>query len=412
MPWEIDDRNCIHKRGEAEPIPGGCHASRADAEAHLRALYASENKERASLSVYKGADGTDRWVLVSSNSFEDRDKEVVSQAALETDVARADDARDYGPLRWWHLKGMDIGDCDFNMLHGRMLVEAGTFRAPGWAEAVKAHADELAVSIAFEHPASEPDHEGVFHHIRRFERSLLPRGYESNRFTSVQLVNKEASMPTEAEKIKAFAEFMRVDETVGRKMLAAAEQAEKAAIAANVRSKAKAEGKDDDELAPDDKPAGTDAAADKPFPKDEAEDDEEPKKGGMEKKEWDLAHKAIAALVEKVEKIEHILTTSASEKAAKDQEIADTLATVKQLAETAQNGVLELKGELPRRLTDPFAAFRASQSGSEPSQAIKQAVARNGQHDAPTSSMEKHFAGIGGVGVTLPPVPQPPTPGK
>lgn len=42
MPWELVG-NCVHKKGEAEPVPGGCHATRAEAEAHLRALYASED---------------------------------------------------------------------------------------------------------------------------------------------------------------------------------------------------------------------------------------------------------------------------------------------------------------------------------------------------------------------------------
>ena len=127
------------------------------------------------LQVFKQADGRDRWLIVSSSAFCDRDREIVSTKALEADVARADADRDYGPLRWWHVKGLDIGDCDFNAMHGRLLVESGTFRDPAFAEMVKQHAGDLAVSIGFLHAETEPDANGVFHHIWRKERSLLPR---------------------------------------------------------------------------------------------------------------------------------------------------------------------------------------------------------------------------------------------
>ena len=135
------------------------------------------------LQVFKQADGRDRWVIISSSAFLDRDREIVSTKALEADVARADADGDYGPLRWWHVKGLDIGDCDFNAMHGRLLVESGTFRHSAFAEMVKQHAGALGVSIGFLHPQDEPDATGIFNHIRRKERSLLPRGKESNLLT-------------------------------------------------------------------------------------------------------------------------------------------------------------------------------------------------------------------------------------
>jgi len=45
VPWSINKRGeqwCVVKQGEDQPVPGGCHASRADAVKHQRALYASE----------------------------------------------------------------------------------------------------------------------------------------------------------------------------------------------------------------------------------------------------------------------------------------------------------------------------------------------------------------------------------
>lgn len=45
MPWDIrmrDGKHCVVKKGESSPVPGGCHATRAQAIRHQRALYASE----------------------------------------------------------------------------------------------------------------------------------------------------------------------------------------------------------------------------------------------------------------------------------------------------------------------------------------------------------------------------------
>jgi hypothetical protein len=92
----------------------------------------------AAFAVFKDKSGGYRWVMLSSNAFRDRDHEIVSTKALSADVARADGDQQYGPLRWWHVgipfgPGLDLGDCDFNAMVGRMLVESGTFRSPHFA---------------------------------------------------------------------------------------------------------------------------------------------------------------------------------------------------------------------------------------------------------------------------------------
>lgn len=45
MPWTTranGDHYCVYKTGSSMPVPGGCHATREEAEKHRRALYASE----------------------------------------------------------------------------------------------------------------------------------------------------------------------------------------------------------------------------------------------------------------------------------------------------------------------------------------------------------------------------------
>ena len=129
-------------------IDGALRKLRAEAEAdsndESRAPSPAPIAHRGyeSLHVFKAADGW-RWLGVTSNAYEDREREIVSTKALEDDAERMEAAREYGPLRWWHVgeveyarpldwttaiagPGVDIGTCDISMVVGRMAVEGGT----------------------------------------------------------------------------------------------------------------------------------------------------------------------------------------------------------------------------------------------------------------------------------------------
>jgi hypothetical protein len=180
----------------------------------------------SSLTVLKDKTGRYRWVLFSSNAYRDRDGEIVSTKALEEDCDRADASRAYGPLRWWHVSGVDIGDCDFNAMHGRILIESGTFRDERIGAAVARKAKDLQVSIGFIHPPNEPDEAGVFHTIRRFERSLVPAGKASNPFTHV-LVQEQPTMTTVKERLEELTRLLG-DSALVQQVLQAAETTQKA----------------------------------------------------------------------------------------------------------------------------------------------------------------------------------------
>lgn len=179
----------------------------AEALTKLRALYQAEKmplpseKSYESFTVYKDASGADRWLSVSSTAYRDRDQEIVSTKALSGAVALADASGYRGPLRFWHVPGVELGDCDYQATaqDGRFLIESGTFRSPAIATAVKSHAGDYQMSIGFTHPPTEPDVNGVFTNIAIFERSLVPRGRASNPLTQFALVKKETRMLT-AEK--------------------------------------------------------------------------------------------------------------------------------------------------------------------------------------------------------------------
>lgn len=194
---------------------------------YARSLLDGSLSPVSSFTVFKQADGQYRWVTRSSNAFRDRDGEIVSVKALAEDCARADTTKEYGTLRFWHMPGVDIGDCDFNSLHNRTLIESGTFRNPAVAERVASKAANYQISIGFRHPVDQPDENGVFQTIRRFERSLVPAGRAANPFTSLSVHKEKQHM--DQTKIAALKALLDGDEAAVKEVLAGAEASEKTA---------------------------------------------------------------------------------------------------------------------------------------------------------------------------------------
>jgi len=136
-----------------------------------------KNLPNGSIWVIKDKSGKYRWVSISSNSYEDREGEIVSQKALETAVNRGD----LGNLHWWHDNGAVIGTADFQMMHGKMLIESGTFKSEKIGAAFVGKKG-LGVSVGFLHPPTEPQ-DGIYHNIRIVERSVLPAKKAANGLT-------------------------------------------------------------------------------------------------------------------------------------------------------------------------------------------------------------------------------------
>lgn len=211
-----------------------------------RAQAMLEKANTKSFAVFKDASGAYRWIAKTTTAFLDREQEIISTKSLEDDVARADADGKYGPLRWWHLgrpnpldpvapwgPGVDLGTCDFNAMSGKTLIESGTFKSDAIAQAVAAHADQLELSPGFFHAPGEPDASGVFNHIRRFERSLVPNwaGRAANPYTG--LVVEKSMDQTKIDALKT----LGVDEATIKSLLADVEKTEKSAEAEGVRYK-------------------------------------------------------------------------------------------------------------------------------------------------------------------------------
>jgi len=176
-----------------------------------------------------------RWIAVSSTAYRDRDGEIISTKALTDDVARADATKDYGPMVWWHMPHVIIGQCDFNMMVGKSLIESGTFTNSIVAKAMATHAADLGLSIGYRHPMGEPDSNGVFHTIQRIERSILPADKASNIFTNLA-VEVPVSIKANLKKLLTFRDLVG-DDTQVEAFLTAVVETEQTADDAGIASK-------------------------------------------------------------------------------------------------------------------------------------------------------------------------------
>lgn len=362
-----------------EPMP------RKDAVKYMRALYAAESgamekKELQSVMVFKQSDGRSRWVTFSSNAYKDRDDEIVSTAALEADVDRADKEGDYGPLRWWHMghpdpfaklpgPGADIGNCDYNAMHGRILVESGTFGDERIAEAVKSASDNLQVSIGFFHPRTEPV-EGVFHNIRRFERSLLPRGKASNPWTSMMVVKNEGGAMLK-DKIKALKDLIGGDDELVQLVLSKAEQTEKAADAAGIEFK-----ESSDNPTPEPEPVVAEVKAEDPkVPEvEEPEEVEEVENviGDMTPEQFSgMMAEALSKALEPYTKELRALKTAQAKKDDEAISMKEALTLQAKTITALKSRLDELEGSQPRAANKGYRASQADETVIKDSSPVK-----------------------------------------
>lgn len=148
-------------------------------------------------------DGNLRWLSVSSNAFEDREKELFTTAALEEAVEYADKSGERGPLMFYHIPGTEIGQCDYQAVVGRFLLESGTFDdTPLSQKAVEYFAnsdEEHQVSIGYQYRIGDEE-DGQYDWLRIKERSICPLGTAANQWTDFKVIGET---PMDANKAEA-----------------------------------------------------------------------------------------------------------------------------------------------------------------------------------------------------------------
>lgn len=161
----------------------------------------------------------DHWLIVHSNNFEDRDKEIFTERAIQKQVARFDLGIVPLPKLWvWHEgKAFEIGQAEVVAYHDHFTISAGKFDPTPQGQkardyyAKNAHKTRVSHGYAFPPEAFDGKH---YHEFNTFEISLLPRGVEANLFTSLEGVKAMAL----SEKKRAYLEEVFGKEYVAAKL--------------------------------------------------------------------------------------------------------------------------------------------------------------------------------------------------
>lgn len=151
-------------------------------------------------TVYKDDSGTDRWLAITTTAYEDKDREIISTNAIKESVALGDSTGKRGPLLYWHVAGLPMGDCDFQAPGGpggRFLIEGGTFRSKAMAALGQKLSDAgYQMSPGFIHTDDQPK-DGVYDHILIYERSAVPRNRAANYFTRYSAAKEDKVLAPE-----------------------------------------------------------------------------------------------------------------------------------------------------------------------------------------------------------------------
>jgi hypothetical protein len=196
MPYDIEKRGgkfCVVKRDDGKSM--GCHATEKEARAQMAAIHANEGK---SLAVFKGANGLRHMVIVTSNSYKDRENEFISQEAWAEWVAQQWDGDNFvggNPVLFWH-DGPSIGEIVWSNQEGAFLLEIAQERQSGmpmlrhYARALWDYIENSGESwgashgFTFQTGAREATPDGaVYRSIRKQETSVLPLEWAANLWT-------------------------------------------------------------------------------------------------------------------------------------------------------------------------------------------------------------------------------------
>src|SRR6185295_5191606 len=156
--------------------------------------------------VFQDKEGKYRWLSFSSNAFEDNQKELFTTPALEEAVEHADKTGERGPLLYFHVKSAEIGQCDFQAVQGRFLVESGTFNDTPLGQKALEYLlttdEEQQVSLGFKYRLGD-ELDRQYDWFRFNERSVLPSGLAANNYTKFLVLGEEDPMnPVKEAKLK------------------------------------------------------------------------------------------------------------------------------------------------------------------------------------------------------------------
>ena len=166
------------------------------------------------LQIVKQADGQLRWFARYSNAWEDRDKELITEAAHKEYIEWADSTKNYPELWLWHTAGTRFGEADWldfteGFTHASGLIDDNP-QAKAVVKALAAAAEsgaELGVSHGFMSLQTGK----YITKYRDFEVSVLPIERAAVWTTDFNVLGKETMMGFTAEKRKFLVDALGED---------------------------------------------------------------------------------------------------------------------------------------------------------------------------------------------------------
>lgn len=168
-----------------------------------------------SFTVYKAADGRDRWLAVYSNNFVDRDGEVFTEDSHKEYIDWVDRTGRYPELWLWHTPGSKVGKADVLDYQDGLAIASGTFDPSASDVALRLMQSKgLGVSHGYRYEKEHLGGAGDYRQYRTFEISPLPLTKAANEGT-LFLSEGEISMELTKEK-RAFLVTQMGEDRVAR----------------------------------------------------------------------------------------------------------------------------------------------------------------------------------------------------
>lgn len=168
------------------------------------------SRVKEGITVYRGADNQRFMLIVTSNSYKDRDNEAIATKALQRYVDGAwtveDKCLPRNKFLFWHDEKAHIGNIVWADMEGPFLLEVAkelpnrrvtlSTRDYTYRTTVKALWDFIeqsnfrwGASHGFNHMDSAKTKDGVYQDIRKFETSVLPLDAAANPYTFAGVVD-------------------------------------------------------------------------------------------------------------------------------------------------------------------------------------------------------------------------------
>lgn len=185
----------------------------------IKQYYRVDENPALNSHIIKGVNGLRYMLLISSNAYEDREREIVQEKALKQYVDTSMESGDYSGenvLLFWHSDPPEtaydnrIGDIVYAELKHHFLIEIAKerdnttidvsrksdgekpFRVQVKAvwDAMETGDVEYGASIGFLHRRKDKQ-DSAYNHILKFETSVLPVEYAANAITLSEIVKDE-----------------------------------------------------------------------------------------------------------------------------------------------------------------------------------------------------------------------------